>query len=66
MRLYELTKEGIKCALEARRQGTLAPGNLPIRVRRASLRDAMVYYWGRGVPVDPNHLKWDLTQAKAN
>lgn len=66
MKTFHLTQEGLQCAVEARQQGTLAPGNLPIRVNRETLRDALVYYWGRGIPIDPSHLKWDLTKAAAH
>lgn len=65
MTIYQLTHEGLQCALEARQQGLLAPGNLPIRVARPTLRDALAFYWGRGVPIDPSHLKWELKRADA-
>lgn len=60
MTTFELTSEGLMAAREAREQGLLAPGNLPIRVERENVRDALVYYWGRGIPLDPSHLKWTL------
>lgn len=65
MTIFHLTHEGLECAREAAQMGLLAPGNLPIRVARPTLRDAMVFYWGRGVPIDPSHLRWDLKRADA-
>ena len=41
----------------------MSPGNLPIRLERESVRDALVYYWGRGIPVDPSHLWWPIVRA---
>ncbi len=60
MTTFELTHEGLEEARKARAMGLLAPGNLPIRVERENVRDALVYYWGRGIPLDPSHLKWPL------
>jgi hypothetical protein len=66
VRLFELTAEGLDCARQARKDNTLLPGKLPIRVVRADLKAALVYYWGRGIPLDPSHLKWDLKKAAAH
>lgn len=59
---FTLTKEGIIAAAQAKKDGTLAPGNLPVRVRRENVKEALAFYWGRGIPLDPSHLTWTLKE----
>lgn len=66
MTMYELTQDGILAAAEAKKAGTLTDGKLPVRVARATLKEALLYYWGRGIALDPSHLKWSLQKAASH
>lgn len=65
MATYHLTREGLQVAVVSKQLGILTDGNLPIRIERDCIRDALVYYWGRGIPLDPSHLRWELKKADA-
>lgn len=67
MTTFELTQEGLLEARESKRLGILTGDtSLPIRVKRPDLKAALAYYWGRGIPLDPSHLKWDINKERTH